>query len=75
MRSVQIVRERNYYERNVKRAFRLTHDNDEVSLNAKGLNEALLKKLKAQLNVRRHLSIAAVKFAKAVKAKDSLLNK
>ena len=64
------------YTRNVKRAFRLTHENDEVSLNAKWVNDALLKKLKAlPLNVRRHLSIATVKFLKAVKAKEVLLEK
>lgn len=64
------------YERNVKRLYKLTHTNNEVSLNSKWVNDTLLKKLKDQpLNVRRHLSIAAVKFLKAIKAKEGLIKK
>ena len=64
------------YVRNVKRLYKLTHDDTEVALNSKWLNDSLLKKLKEQpLNVRRHLSIAAVKFAKAIKAKESIIDR
>ena len=64
------------YVRGIKRLYALTHDTNEVKLDSKWLNDALLTKLKSlPLNVRRHLSIAAVKYAQAIKASDKVLEK
>ena len=65
------------YARNIKRLYALTHTSAmEDKLESKWLNEALLKKLEdLPLNVRRHLSIAAVKFAQAMKAPKKTIDK
>lgn len=58
------------YTRNVRRLHKLVGEG-EVPLKAAWLNDALLNKLKKEpLKVRRHLSIAAVKFAAATDASD-----
>ena len=57
------------YLRNTRRLYKLTNDGDEIPLNTKWINSStLVKKYKSEpLKVRRHLSIAAVKFFQAVK--------
>ena len=64
------------YARNIRRVYGLTHTSKEATLDSKWLNDTLLKKIKdLPLNVRRHLSIAAVKFAQAVKAPQKTIEK
>ena len=57
------------YFRNTKRLYKLTNEGDDIPVNSKWLkNEKLVKKYKSQpLKIRRHLSVAAVKFFQAVK--------
>ena len=57
------------YLRNTKRLYKLTNEGDDIPVKSKWLkNEKLVKKYKAQpLKIRRHLSVAAVKFFQAVK--------
>ena len=62
------------YWRNIKRLYRLTHDDDDVPVNSKWLNDALLKKYKKlPLKQRRHLSVAAIKVLQTLgkKTEDS----
>lgn len=60
------------YWRNIKRLYRLTHDNDEVPLNAKWLaSDALFAKYKKlPLKQRRHLSVAGIKVLQVLGVKN-----